>query len=377
MAKTLDAVAPDLERLAAYREARQRGVNWVLGHLNRDGSLGDPRTGFSYYRAPWTFTATGETEAAAAVCEWIRRNLVTADGRIDGPLRVFDEWATYRDATLVVGAHMAGQYDLSHGLWPGIMEIRDPGSGIFPNDRLPGGGMSDSLDVTGGGPGCGFRGPGRRGHGDGARNRRASSLASGTRNRRCLNASITPGRDRGRRSSRSRTPSSWPPSWSSTTSSTRRSTGSGAGSARRSWAACGSPIRDPSTSTSPAATRRTQWNRRTRSSAIRRRARARGAARSSTRSPARSSTGRTRIAWATGTSTGGTRRLVASPRGELARGRHRGHARVRHAPRHAHRGPRVAGRRPERLNPAITHQLVAHAGTIVWAVSPENGDTGG
>lgn len=156
VAKTLDAVAPDLERLAAYRDARRRGVNWVLGHLNRDGSLGDPTTGFSYYRAPWTFTATGETEAAAAVCEWIRRNLVTPDGRIDGPLRVFDEWATYRDATLVVGAHMAGQYDLSHGLWPGIMAVRDPGSGIFPNDRLPGGGTGDSLDVTGGGPGCGF-----------------------------------------------------------------------------------------------------------------------------------------------------------------------------------------------------------------------------
>src|SRR5688500_536328 len=112
------------ERLRAYRAARDRGVRWLLGHMNADGSIGDPSTGFSYYRAPWTFTAVGETEAAAAVCGWIRRNLVTADGRIDGPYRVFDEWATYRDATLVVGAQAAGQYDLSLALWPGILALR-------------------------------------------------------------------------------------------------------------------------------------------------------------------------------------------------------------------------------------------------------------
>ena len=158
-------VAPSLapaeraERLEAFRASRRRGIAWLLGHMNPDGSIGDPRTGFSYYRAPWTFTVVGETEAATAICGFIRRNLLTDDGRIDGPYRVFDEWSTYRDATLVVGAQLASQYDLSLGLWPGILELRDPGSGIFPNDRLAGSGpvrMSDVLDATAGGPGCGF-----------------------------------------------------------------------------------------------------------------------------------------------------------------------------------------------------------------------------
>ena len=127
-----------LDRLAAYREARRKGVAWLLRHLNADGSIGDPTTGFSYYRAPWAFTVVGETEAALAVSAWIRRNLVTPDGEIDGPYRVFDEWSTYRDATLVVGAQLASQYDLSVGLWPGILRRRDPSSGLFANDRLPG-----------------------------------------------------------------------------------------------------------------------------------------------------------------------------------------------------------------------------------------------
>jgi hypothetical protein len=148
--------AARLDRLAAYREARRKGVVWLLRHLNADGSIGDPTTGFSYYRAPWAFTVVGETEAALAVSAWIRRNLVTPDGEIDGPYRVFDEWSTYRDATLVVGAQLASQYDLSVGLWPGILRRRDPSSGLFANDRLPDGSWSDALDVSAVGPGVGF-----------------------------------------------------------------------------------------------------------------------------------------------------------------------------------------------------------------------------
>src|SRR5262249_49158043 len=144
--------AERVDRLSAYRASRDRAVRWLLGQINRDGSIGDPATGFSYYRAPWTFTVVGETEAAVGICGWIRRNLVTPDGRIVGRYRVFDDWSPYRDATLVVGAQLALQYDLSFGLWPGILTVRDARSGIFANDRLPGGGWSPSLDVTAGGP---------------------------------------------------------------------------------------------------------------------------------------------------------------------------------------------------------------------------------
>lgn len=157
MAQTA-ALAPTekTDRLAAYEAARRSGVDWLLGQMNSDGSIGDPRTGFSYYRAPWTFTVVGETAVAAAVSSWIRRNLVTPAGRIEGPYRVFDDWSTYRDATLVVGAQLAMQYDLSYGLWPGLLALRDPDSGLFATDRLPQGGMCDVIDITAGGPGCGF-----------------------------------------------------------------------------------------------------------------------------------------------------------------------------------------------------------------------------
>ena len=143
----LSPSATRAERLDRYVAARQAGVRWLLGHLAPDGALGNPDEGFHFYRAPWTFAVTGETAAATVVCGWIRRHMLTPEGRIDGPYRKFDDAYAYRNATLIIGAHLAGQYDLSHRLMPELLQWGDPRSGGFPNDRLPGGGQSDNMDL--------------------------------------------------------------------------------------------------------------------------------------------------------------------------------------------------------------------------------------
>jgi len=144
---TVVAAPTKSDKIAQYRSARDRGTAWLLRQLNADGSLGDPKDGFHYYRAPWTFSLVGETEAAAAVCGWIRRHLRTADGRIEGPLRVFQDAYAYRNSALIVGAHLAGQYDLSHGLMADLLSWQDPASGAFPDDRLADGTGSDNMDI--------------------------------------------------------------------------------------------------------------------------------------------------------------------------------------------------------------------------------------
>src|SRR5712691_5637436 len=113
MATTI-AAATKSEKLAEYRAARRKGVEWLLRQLNADGSLGDPQEGYHFYRAPWTFSVCGETDAAAAVCGWIRGNMLTPDRKIEGPYRVFDDAYAYRNSALIVGAQLALQYDLSH-----------------------------------------------------------------------------------------------------------------------------------------------------------------------------------------------------------------------------------------------------------------------
>ena len=133
--------------LEDLNECAQRAGRWLMRHVNADGSIGDPQDGYMYYRAPWTFTLLGQSDIGHATCGWIRANLLTADGELSAPLRITrDAWA-YRDATLIVGAHMLQQYDLSIGLMPALLGWQDPVSGAFANDRMPDGSMSDEMDI--------------------------------------------------------------------------------------------------------------------------------------------------------------------------------------------------------------------------------------
>lgn len=135
------------QKIAHYKEVRDRGGAWLLDKMNPDGSLGNPEDGFHFYRAPWTFTQLGATDAASAICGWIRREMLTPEGEIGGPYRKFDAAYSYRNATLIVGAHQARQYDLSFGLIERLAEWQDPLSGGSSNDRLPDGSMSDDMDI--------------------------------------------------------------------------------------------------------------------------------------------------------------------------------------------------------------------------------------
>jgi hypothetical protein len=134
-------------RLQQYRATRDRGTAWLLRYLDADGSLGDPSEGFRFYRAPWTLTTVGESAAATAVCGWIRRHMLMPDRSIGGPFRVFDDAYAYRNSALIVGAHMAQQFDLSHGLMPELLQWQDDQSGGFANDRIPEDAQSDEMDI--------------------------------------------------------------------------------------------------------------------------------------------------------------------------------------------------------------------------------------
>jgi hypothetical protein len=128
------------ERLRAARDA---GVRFVREHVAADGAVADPEQGFHFYRVPWALALGGETEAAVRVCAWVRSNMLTADGALEGPFRVYDDAYAYRDSALVIGAHLVLQYDLSEGLMPRLLSAQDPVSGAFANDRPP----SDEMDI--------------------------------------------------------------------------------------------------------------------------------------------------------------------------------------------------------------------------------------
>ena len=133
-----------IERL---RETKRRGAEWLLDRVDPDGKVSPRNEGFRFYRLPWTLTVSGHTHAAAAVCGWIREHMLTPVGDFDrGHRRLYDAYA-YRNATLVYGAHMARQFDLSSRGLNFILAMQDPSSGGFANDRDPDGTLGDVMDL--------------------------------------------------------------------------------------------------------------------------------------------------------------------------------------------------------------------------------------
>lgn len=133
-------------KLAHYEMVKRKGVEYILGHSNTDGSFGPVQDGFFFYRLPWTFLVAGETRAALNICSWVRQNMLTEEGDFDKGVRKLTDAYAYRNATFIYGAHMARQYDLSVACMPFLLSLQDPSSGGFAND-MTSTGPSDTMDV--------------------------------------------------------------------------------------------------------------------------------------------------------------------------------------------------------------------------------------
>ena len=135
-------------KLKAYRRAQRRGAEYVLAHVNSDGSIGTVDRAFSYYRVPWALASAGKRAAAVRLCQWIRQYQFGPNGDFVGvsPRPLVDHYL-YANALLVIGAHTLQQFDLSFRGIRFISEFRDPRSGGFYNHGGPDGGHSDKEDI--------------------------------------------------------------------------------------------------------------------------------------------------------------------------------------------------------------------------------------
>ena len=125
------AVEPQ-HKLDKYRAVCRRGADWLLRHMNADGSIGPATDHLFYYRVPWTFALVGEIEAATRVLEWIRRNMLTAEGAVEGIAAQgsFDErYGSYPLACVVSGAVLMQRHDIARLCAPRLETWQDPDSG--------------------------------------------------------------------------------------------------------------------------------------------------------------------------------------------------------------------------------------------------------
>ncbi|HEY3109620.1 MAG TPA: hypothetical protein VGL23_12750 [Chloroflexota bacterium] len=126
-------------KLRAYQESRRRGIEFLLGQMNPDGSIGPVDQGLFYYRVPWALTLGGETGAAMRVGEWIRRHMLTPEGEVAGsasPNAGANRGAnTYAETCLAYGAQLLRQYDLAGRAMRFALRFQDPVTGGVYQDR--------------------------------------------------------------------------------------------------------------------------------------------------------------------------------------------------------------------------------------------------
>jgi hypothetical protein len=105
------------ERLSAYQACQRKAVDFLLANMHDDGSIADATRDACYYRVPWALAVSGEAAAAMRNLEWIRRNMMTAEGELSGKILPNNNWYravnTYTESCLAYGAQLLRQYDVA------------------------------------------------------------------------------------------------------------------------------------------------------------------------------------------------------------------------------------------------------------------------
>lgn len=123
--------------VSELRQARDRGVLWLMHRIGEDGTPAgaDQRAGWG--RIPWALALSGETEAAAAVVSWAERNALDADGGFRaGPARGNGVMLAYPLSHLAIGAWLTERYDIALAIMRKLATLQHPltggiGSGLF------------------------------------------------------------------------------------------------------------------------------------------------------------------------------------------------------------------------------------------------------
>ncbi len=128
------------ENYDRFSQSAARAARWIVSRQKSDGSFFDLAAGIGgYYKVPYALATTGFTPQATRLLAWVRANHLTDDGDFRGPSRkarisLHDEWPTYGNAWLIMGAHRLSQFDLSFRGVDFLTTLRAPCGGFCAMD---------------------------------------------------------------------------------------------------------------------------------------------------------------------------------------------------------------------------------------------------
>jgi len=129
------------------RQSRDRGVNWILSHIDSTGEPVGSRTRNGWARVPWALAVCGEREASAAVIAWAMRDQIADNGGFAvGAALGTGRFFAYPLAHFAIGAWLTERFDIALRAMDVLRCAQDPVTGGLPI-ALPVDRASDCYDL--------------------------------------------------------------------------------------------------------------------------------------------------------------------------------------------------------------------------------------
>lgn len=121
-----------------YREAARRGMSWLAGQLQTDGTYGQEASDLvAYYKSPYLYVTGGRGDLGYRVLDHIRRSYLRKDGnlRTTPEVKTADpvlaQYEPYMNAWVVMGAQKLGRFDVAQPVWDFVDDFFHPTWGGF------------------------------------------------------------------------------------------------------------------------------------------------------------------------------------------------------------------------------------------------------
>src|SRR5579864_4815623 len=107
-------MTPSISR-SRFREARDRGGDYLVKQLRPDGTFGLPERGLAdYCKVAVALQVCGASAEANRLCHWIRQHGMLTNGDFGPrPPEANAHWYTYYNAWVIMGGHRQGHFDIS------------------------------------------------------------------------------------------------------------------------------------------------------------------------------------------------------------------------------------------------------------------------
>ena len=120
------------EKADVYRQSIEKGLDYIAGAVNPDGSVNPVQDGsFAYYKLPWALVLGGYPEQASLLIERLVQDTMTPEGDFYTERRgkFHLDYYTYENAWILLASHLLSFFDIARKGWRYIERFRDPNTG--------------------------------------------------------------------------------------------------------------------------------------------------------------------------------------------------------------------------------------------------------